>query len=81
MIEECRVKVKCTNIAERARIKDTEILVLGFICRFQTIKPGRMQQVQSVRQVTPEYTYVETVMICGSMQLPCSPVLLHCPQK
>lgn len=54
--ERLKLRLRGTYIAERAKIKHTEIFVLGFIWRCQTMNPGRMQQVQSDQHVTAEYT-------------------------
>jgi hypothetical protein len=49
-----KLPLSSTYIADRARIMHTEIFVLGFIWRCQTMNPGRMQQVQSDQHVTAE---------------------------
>ena len=61
-------------MAPRARIKATEIFVLGFIARSHTRKIGKMPSVQSATAEIAEWVYVESVMTAGLTHLPVAPV-------
>jgi glutamate formiminotransferase len=49
-----RIDLK-THIAARPRMIATDILVLMFICKFQTRNTGMIASVQSAQQDTAEY--------------------------
>jgi len=68
-----------TYIAPIPKIKATLTLVRLFIFRFQTMKHGRIANIQSLKQLIALYAYVALTVICGSMHLPLPPV--YCVQK